>query len=55
MRMLDWARQEIERDTNGKVRYTKNTKNQDDGIDYTIDVEPDFDYFEYIRNLKKGE
>ena len=42
-------------DTNGKVDHiTKTVTNEKDGgVDYIRDVDDKFDYFKYVRDLKK--
>lgn len=47
----------IQQDTEGKVEHIrKNTTNvPDSGVDYERIVKDDFEYFEYIKELKNDE
>ena len=47
----------IQQDTAGEVEHIRNktTNQQDEGVDYKRIVKVDFDYFEYIRNIKNEE
>lgn len=46
----------IQQDTEGKVEHLRKrtTNQQDQGVDYERIVAPDYDYFEYVRKLKKA-
>lgn len=45
----------MQQHTGGKVEHIrkKTTNQQDDGIDYERVVHPAFNYFQYLRDLKK--
>ncbi len=45
----------MQQDTNGKIEYLRKsiTNEPDGGIDSINSVASDFDYFEYVRKLKK--
>lgn len=46
----------MEQDTNGKVQHIRKTitNEPDGGIDYFRSVNPEFDYFKYIKNCKRN-
>ncbi|EGR0065754.1 hypothetical protein NB550_22085 [Vibrio parahaemolyticus] len=47
----------MQQDTSGDIEHLrkKTTNQQDDGVDYERVVNPNTNYFEYMRNLKKGK